>query len=150
LYQPTDTVYPTEEGATQWQLVSQLALNYLSLSNNEESLDALKEMLRLYSGGGKKVNDVEINSIIEMQCTPIVRRFGVDAWRGFTKGTSVILTIDEGASASLGSFLFSSVLAHFFGLYTTINSFVEVTVKSTRREGIWKKWPPIAGAQELL
>ncbi len=150
LYQPTDTNYPSEEGATQWQLISQLALNYLSLSNNEKSLEALKEMLRLYSGGQKKTNDVEINSLVKMTCEPIVRRFGKDAWRGFTKGTAVTITIDEGASASLGSFLFSSVLAHFFGLYTTINSFVEVTVKSTRREGIWKKWPPIAGAQELL
>lgn len=150
LYQPTDPSYPSEEGATQWQLVSQLALNYLSLSNNDKSLDALKEMLRLYSGGNVKTNDVEINSLIKMECTPITRRFGKDAWRGFTKGTSVTLTIDEGASASLGSFLFSSVLAHFFGLYTTINSFVEVTVKSTRREGVWKQWPPIAGAQELL
>ena len=150
LYQPTDPVYPAEEGATQWQLISQLSLNYLSFSSEKESLAALKEILLIYAGDHQGTQEAEINSIKTMTCETITRRFGKDAWRGFVKGTEVTLTIDDGGSASLGSLLFTSVLSHFFGLYAAINSFVTLTVKNAKKEGIWKQWPPVTGVQKLL
>jgi len=150
LYQPTDPIYPSEEGATQWQLISQLSLNYLSFSSEAESLEALKEILLIYAGDYEGSQATEINSIVKMTCNPITRRFGTDAWRGFVKGTEVTLTIDDGGSPSFGSLLFTSVLSHFFGLYTAINSFAALTVRNKNKEGIWKQWPPITGVQRLL
>jgi type VI secretion system protein ImpG len=150
LYQPTDPIYPSEEGATQWQLISQLSLNYLSFSSDEESLAALKEILLIYAGDYEGSQAAEIDSIKKMTCSPITRRFGNDAWRGFVKGTEVTLTIDDGGSISFGSLLFTSMLSHFFGLYTAINSFVALTVRNEKKEGIWKQWPPITGVQKLL
>lgn len=150
LYQPTDPIYPSEEGATQWQLISQLSLNYLSFSSEKESLEALQEILRIYAGDQPGSQEAEINSIKDMHCETVMRRLGKDAWRGFVKGTAVTLTIDDGGTSSLGSLLFMSVLAHFFGLYTTINSFAELTIKNVRKEGAWKQWPPITGVQRLL
>ncbi len=146
LYQPTEPVYPSDEGATQWQLISQLSLNYLSFSSDKESLGALKEILLLYAGG----QEAEINSIKEMTCTQTMRRFGHDAWRGFVKGTEIALTIEDAGSSAMGSLLFTAVLSHFFGLYTSINSFATLTVKNTSKEGIWKQWPPVTGVQKLL
>ena len=76
---------------------------------------------------------------------------GTDAWRGFTKGTGVALTVDEhDPRGGLEVFLFSQVLSHFFGLYTQINSFTELSLKSIHKESIWKTWPARAGEQTLL
>jgi type VI secretion system protein ImpG len=151
LYQPTDPIYPTSHGQSQWQLISHLSLSFLSLSSDGDSLTALKEILRLYSGSQLKQYEVEINSLLDMKTTHMVKRFGEDAWRGFTKGTGVELTIDEAESYGANSmFLFTAVLSQFFGLYARINSFTELSIKSNRREGVWKKWPAVAGTETFL
>ncbi|MEI8320566.1 MAG: type VI secretion system baseplate subunit TssF [Alphaproteobacteria bacterium] len=150
LHPPTVPIYPDKEGATQWQLISNLSLSYLSLSSETESLDALKEILKLYSVNESRDVDIEITRLLDMKCDQTVRRLGKDAWRGFTKGMAVTLTLDEGDSYSLGTFLFSAVLSHFLGLYTHINSFTELSIKKKHQEQIWKTWPAIAGTQPLL
>ncbi len=150
LEQPTNTVYPSDDGATQWKLVSQLSLNYLSFSSGQESLEALKEALVLYAGDMQGGQELEINSLKYMHCETVLRRITQEGWRGFVKGTSVTLTIDDNGSPAFGALLFMSVLAHFFGLYAHINSFAELTIKNAHKEGVWKKWPPINGTQKLL
>jgi type VI secretion system protein ImpG len=150
LEQPTETLYPADDGATQWKLVSQLSANYLSFSSDKESLDALKEVLSLYAGDMQGGQELEINSLKDMHCETVLRRITQEGWRGFVKGTSVTLTIDDNGSPAFGSLLFMSVLAHFFGLYSHINSFAELSVKTTNKEGVWKQWPPINGTQKLL
>lgn len=149
LEQPTETVYPPEEGSTQWQLIAQLALNHLSFSSEKESLEALKEILILYAGPRSDAHTVEIESLKEMVCEPALRRMGSDAWRGFVKGTAVTISLDGDPSVA-SPLLFMSVLSHFFGLYVHINSFAELSVKTHDKEGIWKQWPPITGVQKLL
>ncbi len=150
LHSPTETIYPAPEGETQWKLISSLSLNHLSFSSNVKSVEALREVLMLYAGGNFPVNEGEINGILTMTCEPIVRRLGQDAWRGFVKGTGITLIVDDGPAGSPGIFLLASVLSQFFGLYTDINSFTELSVKSIHREGILKTWPAIAGAKPLL
>lgn len=150
LHAPTTPVYPERDGFTQWKLISNLALSYLSFSSSQESLKALKEILRLYSVSESNSTDAEINSLLDMTCVPSVRRMGKDAWRGFTKGTAVTLTIDTGGSSILGTFLFSAVLSKFFGLYAHINSFAKLSVKKKNQEEIWKTWPAVTGTQHLL
>ena len=49
---------------------------------------------------------------------------------------------------SSGVFLLSAVLERFFGLYSAINSFSRLTVKT--RKGVLKRWSPRAGEQILL
>lgn len=150
LEHPTETLYPSEDGATQWKLVSQLSANYLSFSSGKESLAALKEVLTLYAGDMQEGQELEIQSLKDMHCESALRRITNEGWRGFVKGTSVTLTIDDNGSPAFGSLLFMSVLAHFFGLYAHINSFAELTVKTTHKEGVWKQWLPINGTQKLL
>ncbi|HCI49161.1 MAG: hypothetical protein A2621_02305 [Alphaproteobacteria bacterium RIFCSPHIGHO2_01_FULL_41_14] len=151
LHEPTDTFYPAEDGQTQWQLISTLAVNYLSFSSGEESLRVLKELLRLFNVSMDEDLNLAVSCLKEMTTNPIVRRMGTDAWRGFTKGTGVTLTVDEhDPRGGLEVFLFSQVLSHFFGLYTQINSFTELSLKSIHKESIWKTWPARAGEQTLL
>lgn len=150
LDQPTPPIYPDRDGASQWKLISQLSLNYLSLSSGKDSLTALKEILTLYAGAAENTFPLEINNILALESRHVVRRFGKDAWRGFVKGTAVTLTLDEPNFIKKEAVLFSAVLSHFFGLYTTVNSFTELSIKRNFSSDIWKTWPPIAGETPLL
>jgi type VI secretion system protein ImpG len=44
--------------------------------------------------------------------------------------------------------MLAGVLARFFALHTTANSFVRLTVR--RGEEDWMTWPPMTGRQALI
>jgi type VI secretion system protein ImpG len=150
LHPPTRQLDPALGGAAQWRLVSHLSLNHLSLTGGRDGVRALREILRLYSAFGQPSIDEQIRGIREMECRPVVRRVGADAWRGFCRGTEVTLTFDEEAYAGTSAFLLASVLNQFFALYASVNSFTQLVVRSQQREGTWKQWPPQAGEQIVL
>jgi len=147
---PTRQIEPPIKGETLWRLVSHLSLNYLSLSNLDGSLEALKEILRLYDRSGDPATAQQIAGIVGLACRPAVRRLGVEAWRGFVRGTEVELTFDERAYVGSSAILLASVLDRFFALYASANSFTQLSIRSNQREGIWKSWPARVGAHRLL
>ena len=69
---------------------------------------------------------------------------------GFCRGTEVTLELDEEKFAGTGIFLFAAVLERFLGLYTTINSFTQLSIRTRQDEGVVKSWPPRAGDHPLL
>lgn len=144
LYKPTRQINPPLGGETLWRLVSHLSLNYLSLSQFEGSLKALQEILRLYARTDDPAVEQQINGITAMECRRAVRRLGPEAWRGFARGVDVNLTFDERAFVGSSAILLASVLNRFLGLYASVNSFAQLTARSSQREGIWKQWPPRA------
>ena len=150
LTKPTRQIEPPSDGSTLWRLISHLSLNYLSFSNGEESLKALREILKIYCYSEHAMAHHQIQGIHEMSLRPTVQRVGSQAWRGFAKGTEVTLTFDESAYGGGGAFLLASVLNRFFALYTSVNSFTRTVVKSQQREGVWYKWEPLAGEQAVL
>jgi type VI secretion system protein ImpG len=150
LDKPTAPVYPPLEGATLWQLISNLNLNFLSLSDAEEGLYALRQMLRLYSFSDQPSVHQQVNGIRKMTTRMVTRRAGNEPWRGFCQGTEVTLTLDPGLYVGSSALLLGAVLNRFFPLYASINSFTELQIRSTEREGIWKKWPAMIGLQKLV
>jgi type VI secretion system protein ImpG len=150
LDKPTFPVYPPLGGKTLWYLISNLSLNYLSLSGGGGSLEALREILRLYSFSDQPSTYQQVQGIREMTCRRVTRRIGKEPWRGFCQGTEVTLTFDESLYVGSGAFLLGSVLDRFLPLYASINSFTQVVIRSLQREGDWRRWPPRAGLQELL
>ena len=150
LDKPTPSVYPPLEGATLWNLISNLTLNYLSLSGGEDSLQALRQILRLYSFSDQPSAHQQVQGLRQMSCRRVTRRIGAEPWRGFCQGSEVTLTFDEGLYVGSGAFLLGAVLNRFLPLYASINSFTELVIQSVQREGIWKRWKPIAGLQEML
>ncbi len=147
---PTPQLDPPLGGSTLWRLISHLSLNYLSLTNDTEGLRALREILRLYSYLDDASIGQQIAGIREMHCRPVVRRVGMDAWRGFCRGTELELLFDEELYVGSSAFLFGSVLNRFFSLYASVNSFTQLGIRSKQRDGIWKKWPPTIGEQIVL
>ena len=149
LDRPTAQVYTPEDGATLWQLVSQLTINHLRVTEQENAAEALKETLRLYAGLNTS-RGKEIDAIIDVKAKPIVRRWGKDAWRGFAQGIGIELTMDEAFQSGNSAFLLAFVLQRYFALQVAINSFVELTLNSSERQDIWMRWKPHSGAQPLL
>jgi type VI secretion system protein ImpG len=150
LGKPTLPVYPPLDGRTLWYLISSLSLNYLSLSGERGSVEALREILRLYSFSELPSIQQQVQGIREMKCRRVTRRLGRDPWRGFCQGTEVDLLFDEGYYVGSTPFLLGSVLNRFLPLYSSINSFTELKIRSVQREGVWKQWPPRAGYQDLI
>jgi type VI secretion system protein ImpG len=150
LQKPTPQRAPPLDGATQWRLISHLSLNYLSLADSREGLQALREILRLYSFTQDPALQQQVDGIRTLSSRQVVRRLGPDAWRGWCRGLEVTLGFDERLYVGSSAFLLAAVLRHFVALYTAVNSFTQLVITSQQREGIWKQWPPIAGVQSLL
>ena len=145
---PTDPIPPPLNGGRQWQLISHLSLNYLSLGMSGP--DALHEILGLYDFSDSAVARQHIAGITNVSCRRVVRRPLVMGWHGFCRGTEVTIEFDEEKYVGSGVFLFASVLEEFLGLYATLNSFTQLVATSLQRERPIKQWPPRAGEQVLL
>lgn len=150
LNRPSLQVYPPHDGQTQWRLISQLSLNHLALTGGEKGLQALKEIIRLYSNLNKERRVPELDALHAMTTTKVTRRFGRDAWRGFTEGTKVALTFDLENNNDLGAFVFSSVLNHFLSLFASVNTFTELEIYNRNYKEVWKRWEPQSGNTVLL
>ena len=159
LGKPTPQLSPPTDGATLWRLISHLSVNYLSFDAGESrpgepaspSLLALREMLRLYAFSDRPTIERQIDGIVGMSTRKVVRRMGENPWRGFCRGTEVTLVLDENAFVGASATLFATVLHRFFALYVSLNSFTELVVRRSRQpDQEWKRWPPIAGEQNVL
>lgn len=151
LDKPTPPGYPPLDGATQWPLVSSLSLNHLSLGG-PQGLVALREILRLYCPEDRPAARRQIEGIRSVECRPVVRHIGRDAWRGHRHGTEVtiVFNTEERHYVAASAALLASVLRHFFALHTAVNSFVEVVVRREPREEDWLRLPALSGSQAIL
>lgn len=150
LTRPTPEIIPPLRGQTLWRLISHLSLNFLSLTEGQASLEALREILRLYALREEASVDQAVMGIREMTCQQVVRRLGDEAWRGFCRGAEIGLTFDERFYVGNSAFLLASVLNRFFALYASVNGFTQLAIRSEQRDGVWKQWPPAAGEDALL
>ena len=140
-----------------WRLLSHLSMNHLSLTDQAEGLDALKEILRLYDYSDTTVdaqlaavNRLLIEGLTALSSRQVVGRVGPPATGGFALGVEVTATFDDKNYVGTGVFLVASVLERFLGQYTSINSFTQLVAKTIQGEGVLKKWPPRAGELALL
>jgi type VI secretion system protein ImpG len=150
LEKPSKPLSPPLKGATSWRLISHLSLNHLSLSEDKDSLAALKEILRLYCAPDNHFHQQLIEGICQMKCRRVVRHIGDEPWRGFCRGTEVTLKFDEDYYEGSGAFLFGAVLNRFFASYASVNSFTQLIIESKQREGTWWEWKPMAGELVIM
>jgi len=148
LVPPTPSHPAPAEGAALWRLVSHLSLNHLSLVS--EGRDALQEILRLYDFADPIHNRRQIDGIRTVASSPQFARVVSDHGIGFARGTLVDLELDEEQFAGAGVFLFSSVIERFLGMYTSLNSFSQLHIRTTQRKEALKKWLPRSGRKILL
>lgn len=149
---PTPTLRPPIKRMALWQLVSQLSLNHLSLTETSgDAAEALREILRLYDMVNSASTQSLISGLVNLRSKRVVGRAGGVAG-GFCRGTEITLHLDEKKFIGSGAYLFSAVLDRFLGLYVSVNSFTRLVVTTEQRKGqgeLWK-WPPRAGEKILV
>jgi len=130
-----------------WKLISNMSLNYLSLSD----VNALKVILETYDFPRYYDEQAERTSKCLLDGLKSIRHQHVDRLhRGLpVRGLRTELTIDPQGYLGEGDlFVFASVLNEFFALYASLNSYHELRVNSTQGEVY--QWTPRMGQQPLL
>lgn len=148
LRRPTPSVDPPGGQGHLWRLISLLSLNYLSL--NEEGRAAMQEILRLHNLTDSTASDNQVGSILKMSSSPgfalVNSAYGLIPARG----TQVEMEFDEQQFTGSGLYLFAAVIDRFLAGYAAMNSFSQLTARSTLRKEALGKWTPRAGTQALL
>ena len=150
---PTPHLSSPLAGDEPWELLSVLALNHLSLSDERGALQGFKRILALHdphSGDGGGANLRQIDGVRRMGCRAVVRNLGSEVWRGLCRGEQITLEVDEEAYDGSSALLFGSVLRHFLALYGDLNTFTQLVLESKQRKETWKRWAPMVGAQAVL
>ena len=151
LTKPTETIRPPQRRSAQWRLISHLNLNYLSLVENQNGIpEALQEILQLYNFNDSAVTHKQILGITGIESRKVVRQIGNHTGAGFVRGIETTLEFDEEQFVGSGLFLFASVLERFLGIYSSLNSFNQLVLKTKQREGVVKRWSPRTGDRVLL
>jgi type VI secretion system protein ImpG len=150
LSKPTPHQSPQLIGEHPWALASQLVLNHLSLADGPAALAALKRVLAAHVPAGSTQGLQWIDGLVSISCSRVRHHRGADAWRGFTTGLRVELTINPVYFDGSSAVLFGEVLRHFFTLYCPVNTTVELAMLATNKKGVLKEWPPILGTQTLI
>ncbi|TQV66915.1 type VI secretion system baseplate subunit TssF [Exilibacterium tricleocarpae] len=147
---PTATLRANMKERGYWRLISHLNLNHLSLSSSDQSLEALKEILRLYDFFDSPSTRSTIEAIHGLATKPITAPIQIEDTTALCRGTEVEIVFDPVMLAGSSPLLFASVLERFLGLYCSINSFTRLIVRLAGKEGELKRWPPRAGEKALL
>jgi type VI secretion system protein ImpG len=145
---PTPPRYPVVDGALQWQLISALSLNYLSL----QSVEALRTILNVFDFNAKVDRQREREAVMRLEGIANISSHTIDRlFKGLpVRGMRSTIDMRESKFASEGEmYLFSTVLAEFFALYATINSFHELVVRGLEA-GEEYRWTARIGNQPLI
>ncbi len=147
IYEPSRQRDPPLGSQTIWRLTSLLSLNHHSLVDGDTSKTFLREILSLFASD--KNSDVDqIRGVLGLTAKGVTRKITQDAWRGFCRGVEIQIELDPDAFVGSSMILFSLILAKFFSLYTTINSFICLSVVRGKEKIV--EWPPLSGNQELV
>jgi type VI secretion system protein ImpG len=148
LIKPTSVIQPALGRGLLSRLVSQLSLNFHSLVDGGP--DALREVLRLHCFAPTETSLRQIAGITGVTSTPsharVMKHFGM----GIARGHRVEIDFDEEQFAGTSLFLFASVIERFLAMSASLNSFVQVVGRSTRRRRPLREWTPRSGWKTLL
>ncbi len=139
------------DGAYAWRFISHLGLNYLSLTDTDalHGAAALRELLGLYVPGADGVAARQLEGLLSVHATPIVRRIPGAGPVTAGRGLEVTLTIDEAPFGGAGGVLLAAVLDAFFAKYVSINGFIETVMKDADRVEVMR-WPMRTGLRSTL
>ncbi|ACR11163.1 type VI secretion protein, VC_A0110 family [Teredinibacter turnerae T7901] len=150
LLRPTATIRPPLRDGARWRLLSHLNLNHLSLIGGSKATEALKEILRLYDFTETSVSRALVDSIMQVNAHAISAPLPINGHTTMCRGVEIEITLDNALLTGSSSYLYASVLEHFFAAYCSVNSFTRVLVKLKNREDYLKKCPPRAGQKVFL
>ena len=147
---PTATLRPPMGPRGYWRLVSHLSLNHLSLRDDAEGADALREILKLYDLRDSADTRAVIDSLLSVRTRPATARVTSDGQSGLCRGVEVEVEFDGQRFSGSGLFLLAAVLERFLALYATVNSFTRMVAKVRGQAAVLRTWPARAGDRQLI
>ena len=151
LGRPSPPYSPVAEGVQAWRAISHLSLNYLSMMDVTPATGAaaLRDVLELYAPASDVGSKRQIEGLRSVRVQPIVRRLPGAGVLSFGRGLEIVIEVDELAYEGASAFMFGAVLQQFLARYVSINSFVEVVLRSVSRGEI-HRWVPAWGKRPIL
>jgi len=156
LKHPTVPLRPPVRRHAHWSLISHLSLGHRFLQG-ENGLQSLREILRLYDFSDPDSFDSRgatakqmVDGIVDLKHRSVTRQVGPPEEGCFARGSQLTFTLNEDNYASVGAYLFGSVLRRFLGLASGINSFVETVIESQQRGGVLAHFPPSISEEPRL
>jgi type VI secretion system protein ImpG len=148
---PTRPTPALAEREITWRLISQLSLNYLTLTDADsaQGASALRELLTLYARLGSAGAEAQIGAVQKLAVSPVNRRVPGRGPIVFGRGVQLDLLVDELPLAGISPWLLGAVLEQFFARHVGINAFTEFVLRSSQRGQI-ASWQPRIGRRPTL
>jgi type VI secretion system protein ImpG len=144
------------EGEAAWRLINHLSLNYLTVTDLDqtEGATALRELLELYADladvdAVEGISRRQVQGVRRVAVAPRTRRVPVPGPIVFARGVEIRVTVDETAFAGASAFQLGAVLEQLFGRLASMNTFTELVLISETRGEI-KRWPPRMASRQLV
>jgi type VI secretion system protein ImpG len=137
--------------AIAWRAISHLSLNYLSLINatGPQAAGALRDLLELYATTTDVVARRQIEGIQSVNVRRVVRRLPMRGPIAFGRALEITVGVDEMAFEGGSAFLLGAVLERHFARYVSVNSVIEMVLRSQSRGEI-NRWTPNWGTRPTL
>lgn len=132
-----------------WRLVSQLALNFLSLAEEGRGADPLHVLLDLYADRGDPALARHVRSIVRVDSRPVIERLPIEGPMCFGRGTEITLHVDQSVLAGQSTLVLSALLARLFARHAGINGFVRTRTRLLQKQED-VPWPMTPGNRYLI
>lgn len=148
IFPPTASAAAPLHKDLQWQLISNMSLNFMSLSD----INALRTILSTYNfhaahnRQAARSQELKLEAIEDISIEPVTR-----LEKGLpVRGHQIILDLRSGPFGSEGEmFLFATILSRFFALCASVNSFSELIVNDLDKGEVYQ-WPKSSGQKHLI
>lgn len=149
--EPTRPNSPLAQGSVSWDLIHQLAINFLGISDDETStaLTKLKTLLGLMMNKKDHAQMKQVDGIIDLKTRQITSRLPFSGPICFGRGVEIAITLDELAYEGNSTFMLGMILDQFFAQYVSINSFTQLVLNSSDRGEIYR-WPIRIGLRSAI
>ena len=123
--------------------MSLLSLNHLPLVDEppQRAAATLRRLLALYGPPEDSTWARLVDGVQSLEARCAVRRLPFKGPLTFGSGVEIGLELDELAFQGSSAFLFAGVLERYFARHASINTFTQLTLRSSQR-GELMRWPP--------
>jgi type VI secretion system protein ImpG len=133
-----------------WRVITHLTPNYATLApEDHDDPSLLRDHLAIYGRHDDAAMRRQIDGIMSIRSTPIVRRIPGMSRMAVARGSRIRIKLDDNSYDNGRIFLFSAIIERFLAEFATVNSFTEC-VFETPNEGILAKWPTRIGRKHNI
>ena len=142
---------PLAEADMAWQLIRQLNLNYVPLSDLDERHggQAIRDLLRLFVSKENTEQLQQISGVIGSSTQPVTRRLPGSGPLVYGRGINVKFTVDEDNFSGASPYLLGLILERYVARHVSLNVFTETELHAMQR-GLIARWPVRSGQRNIV